>query len=222
MKGYRTIVFNIVMMIAMIMKQWWPEAEVPGEEAINEGLDTIEAALAFIWGIGNAGLRAVTNTPIFSSKKGTAKSPAIVGILAIILSLMVVSGCAGTRSAYKAAEGIDETAYVMTKHWEFMLVQADRLAADGILTGSAKTTAQAIAREGTPFILSMKEARDAYVNVKSASNEADLQIALNRAVIYIGRMTRILQRGGNRNISSIPNKDPPSWGVEGIPLAAAA
>ena len=65
MKGYRTLVFNLLMTGIVILKMWYPEMELPVESDIVEGLDSVETAIAFILVIGNLFLRAITNTPIF-------------------------------------------------------------------------------------------------------------------------------------------------------------
>jgi hypothetical protein len=64
LKGYRTIIFNVIMTGVMILKMWQPEAEVPGAEEIGGALDAIDAALVAAWGVGNMIFRAITNTAI--------------------------------------------------------------------------------------------------------------------------------------------------------------
>lgn len=55
MKGWRTIAFNAVMLLAAV----FGEQIEPG--VINRHLD----AFALLWAGGNAALRAITNSPIF-------------------------------------------------------------------------------------------------------------------------------------------------------------
>ena len=68
LKGYRTIIFNVIMTALMILKMWQPETEIPGGEEISTGLDMVDAAIAFVWGIGNLIFRAITDTSIGESK----------------------------------------------------------------------------------------------------------------------------------------------------------
>lgn len=68
LKGYRTIIFNVVMTALMVLKMWKPEVEIPGEAEVGAGIDVIEAAIAFIWGIGNLFFRAITNTSVFNKE----------------------------------------------------------------------------------------------------------------------------------------------------------
>ena len=58
MKGYRTIAFNVLMLIAAVTGAAWTP------ELINEWIE----AIAVIWAAGNAVLRAVTNTPMFKKE----------------------------------------------------------------------------------------------------------------------------------------------------------
>ena len=67
LKGYRTIIFNVVMTALMVLKMWKPEIEIPGGEEISAGLDMVDAAMAFIWGLGNLFFRAITDTPVGKS-----------------------------------------------------------------------------------------------------------------------------------------------------------
>lgn len=68
LKGYRTILFNAIMTVLMFIQLWNPGAELPTGPEVTEGLIQVETALAFIWGLGNIILRAITNTPIFKKE----------------------------------------------------------------------------------------------------------------------------------------------------------
>lgn len=66
LKGYRTIVFNAIMLAVMILAQQGiitPEQSPTGDQ-VNVFLDNLDAVLAAVWGIGNVALRVVTNTPV--------------------------------------------------------------------------------------------------------------------------------------------------------------
>ena len=65
LKGYRTVIFNLVMTVVMVFSLWKPGESWPGASEINSFLDSFEVAFAFLWGLGNIVLRAVTDTPIF-------------------------------------------------------------------------------------------------------------------------------------------------------------
>lgn len=64
LKGYRTILFQIVMAGVTIAHLRYPELMVPEEAAVQEGVDTVLAGIATLWGAGNVVLRFITNTPV--------------------------------------------------------------------------------------------------------------------------------------------------------------
>jgi H+/gluconate symporter-like permease len=67
-KGYRTIVFNVLMAIATIT------ALLTGTKVENEiiqiqnGIDLLLEGLAIVWAAGSIWLRSVTDSPIFKKK----------------------------------------------------------------------------------------------------------------------------------------------------------
>jgi hypothetical protein len=69
MKGYRTIIFNVIMAGIMVLSQFglFGDTVAPDAAAVNQGLDTLEVILTAVWGAGNLGLRAVTTTPVGKS-----------------------------------------------------------------------------------------------------------------------------------------------------------
>ena len=69
-KGWRTIIFNGLMLLAMTGTQagWWRAEEAPTGESVNGFLDNLDGVLTFVWGIGNVGLRMIPNTPVGKSR----------------------------------------------------------------------------------------------------------------------------------------------------------
>lgn len=72
LKGYRTVVFNLIMSAIMIVSLWSPEAatQLPGIEEVNEALNKFEELIALVWGMGNVFLRAITNTALGKKEAG--------------------------------------------------------------------------------------------------------------------------------------------------------
>ena len=68
LKGYRTIIFNVIMTVFMLINVWSPDTELPSGEDVKGALDNLDLALAFFWGLGNIILRAITDTPIFKKE----------------------------------------------------------------------------------------------------------------------------------------------------------
>lgn len=65
LKGWKTILFNIIMIGFALVAVLNPEAVLPGEAAVKENIQALETVVVFFWGVGNVILRAVTNSPIF-------------------------------------------------------------------------------------------------------------------------------------------------------------
>jgi len=64
MKGYKTILFNVVMAALAALRVLSPESVLPSDVDVNAALEAIDAALAAVLIIGNLILRAVTSTKI--------------------------------------------------------------------------------------------------------------------------------------------------------------
>ena len=68
LKGYRTIVFNVIMAISMLMTIFFG-VDVSGDATkLKEGIDMALQGLTTIWGIGSIWLRIITDSPIFRGK----------------------------------------------------------------------------------------------------------------------------------------------------------
>ena len=67
MKGFKTIIFNVVMTLAMGVSLWNPDAagSLPDAAQVSGLIDQAAAWVTAVWAIGNAWLRAVTSTAIF-------------------------------------------------------------------------------------------------------------------------------------------------------------
>lgn len=65
-KGYKTIVFNLVMALIAIVKALNPDAETPDAGAVSTGVDQFLVGLGAVWAFGSIVIRAVTHSPIFN------------------------------------------------------------------------------------------------------------------------------------------------------------
>ena len=63
MKGYKTVVFNLIMGVVMFVNQVLG-TELDANELLTN-LNGLEEAITGIWLTGNVWLRAVTDSPIF-------------------------------------------------------------------------------------------------------------------------------------------------------------
>ncbi|MCG8436324.1 MAG: hypothetical protein MJA83_20080 [Gammaproteobacteria bacterium] len=123
-------------------------------------------------------------------------SPPTVGLLALVLACLTLAGCAGTRAAYQAAEGLEETAKVFAEHYFAEVRELNDLDDAGALTPSMKQHAQDIVRRTRPVILQLSEIAQAYKNVRSAENEAALRRAVNEAALALSRLIDVAKAAG--------------------------
>jgi len=66
LKGYRTVLFNIVMAIVAMLQALgaFGDTKIPTSEDIGHAVDALDAVLVFFWGLGNIILRYYTTTQI--------------------------------------------------------------------------------------------------------------------------------------------------------------
>lgn len=114
----------------------------------------------------------------------------------IALSMIALAACAGTKSAYRAAESPDEYAFVIVKHYETLVEQAAALKERDSTPPEAVAAMQRADLAADPVIKRLRELRDAYVAVRSAENQAALQAAVDDAVRLVADLIRAIQRAG--------------------------
>jgi hypothetical protein len=68
MKGYRTLVLNIVAMVGMLVTLLTGTETKDGVTVIQEHTILIIQSATLVWGIASVWLRALTDTPIFWGK----------------------------------------------------------------------------------------------------------------------------------------------------------
>jgi hypothetical protein len=107
--------------------------------------------------------------------------------------LLALAGCAGTRAAYDAASTPQQKAYVIAEHYSALVKQAADLKDAGTLTGVALEKVQAADRAAKPLVVELTKATEAYQGARNAQNEAELQAALNKAVIAVNSLINALR-----------------------------
>lgn len=65
MKGYKTIVFNVVMALVVLISAFVSDSVLPTGDDVQSAIKTIEM---IVMAVGNIWLRFKTNTPIFRSR----------------------------------------------------------------------------------------------------------------------------------------------------------
>jgi len=117
----------------------------------------------------------------------------LVGILAVLVASSMLGSCTGTRAAYKAADGLDETAKVVGEHYYALVREANVLKDSGQLSGQELDTAQALVATTAPVILEMASAAQTFEALQTAETEAELQKAINDAAIAVSKLLDIIK-----------------------------
>ncbi len=110
------------------------------------------------------------------------------GVCAI--ASLTLPGCAGTQSAYRAAQSLEDTAYVVTEHYAIVLSEATAIASQPETPPEVKEALKKAAAAVQPIVRgdpangqpSLQELAQRYQSVRDAKTEADLQLAVNRAL----------------------------------------
>ncbi len=122
------------------------------------------------------------------------RSSGFIGaLLAAALVLPLLAGCAGTRQAYQAASSPDEYAYVLAEHYSSLVHEAANLKEKPSTPAEAVRLMQQAELAARPAVLALRDLSAAYVDAKTAENEAALQAAVNRAVQVIADFVRAVQ-----------------------------
>jgi len=136
-------------------------------------------------------------------KQGGFFRPGLVLLLALAsagLAFVVLPGCANTKAAYEAARGTDnavaDTAYVVAEHYAAVVREAADLAALPTTPESVKDTLKAADRAVKPLIVGnpetgapgLRELSARYTAVRTAATQAELQAAINAAVLELAKL----------------------------------
>jgi hypothetical protein len=124
-----------------------------------------------------------------------------------VLPLVLLAGCTGTRAAYSAAakaehvERLEATAYVVAEHYAAVRQEAARMRTTGQLTGAALAAVQAADKAVEPLVLGdpasgragVVQLVETWRALKTAETEADLQAAVNAAVVRLSELINAMK-----------------------------
>ena len=126
----------------------------------------------------------------------------------LLIGLLAITGCVGTKTAYKEASGVDEYAYVLTEHYSALVSQAATLAALPTTPASVKERLKAADRAAylvvvgdptaSPRVVGLAELAANYKQIRNAENQLALQRAVDSAVLKVADLVRALRAGGAR------------------------
>lgn len=127
----------------------------------------------------------------------------VIGV--IFMALFVanfIAACAGTKAAYKEADGLFETAFVVGEHYYALIREVNDLDDQGQLSSRDLRTLQEIALQTRPSVLALLDAAEAYQSFESAETEDDLTLALADAAEAIARLINAIDNfGGQTHIT---------------------
>lgn len=139
---------------------------------------------------------AAIKTQAMIRQGGFARPLALVMLAICALTpLALLPGCAGsgTRAAYSQAQNVGEQAYVLAEQYAALVEQAAILKAKPTTPTSVITRMQQADQVAKPLVLRLKTLRDAYAATKNATTEAELQLAVNNAVLAVAELVRAVQ-----------------------------
>lgn len=129
---------------------------------------------------------------IINKNSGFVRVSMLLSLFALA-AVTLLQGCTGTRAAYKEASGVDEQAYVAVEQYSALVKEAANLATLSTTPPAAVEAMKAADRAAQPVVKKVRELRDQYLAVKNADNEAELQKAVNDAILLIADMVRAVK-----------------------------
>lgn len=151
-----------------------------------------------------------------SIRRFTRGATGIAALALIAVGLTGMSSCAGTKAAYKEAEGLEEQAFVTTEHYAALVKEAADLAESPSTAPEAKAALQAADLAAKPFIVGdaatgqpgLRELAAAYESAKNAETQADLQAALLGATRALAGFVRAVKAAAAAHSTAVAPAQP--------------
>lgn len=134
------------------------------------------------------------------SQRGFVRGGALFVLagVAIVCGLVAgsMTGCAGTRDAYRASESVSDTAYIVAEHYSAVVKEAANIAQNPATPPEVKAALKAADAAARPLIVGnsatgapgVRQLAERYSAVKSAATEAELQRAVDAAVLELAKL----------------------------------
>ncbi len=146
-----------------------------------------------------ASLKASGDLPTVSLKQGGFVRASLIVFLGMFsMGVVAVSlpGCVGTQAAFHAASSVSDTAYVVEEEYSALVKEAADLAQSPTIDPQAKAAMKAADAAVKPWILGdeatgkpgLRKLAATYAAVKDAKTQADLQAAIDGAVIELTKL----------------------------------
>lgn len=126
--------------------------------------------------------------------KTVTRSFALMAILAgMLVALTSLSGCTGTRAAYKAADTLDEYAYVISEQYAASVEEAANYAEENEANASAVAKLRAADDKTKPIIRGLNPLAQSWKATRDATTEQELRDALDKAVVALTDFIRVIK-----------------------------
>lgn len=140
----------------------------------------------------------LTEVKVTDKQGGFARVACLALAAGLLLGGLGLASCSGTKAAYRAAQDVDDTAYVVTRHYRSLLREAADLKDSGTITGRPLEALRAAEQVATPIIIGdeatgqpgLRELARIYVDAKAAYDEAvnaDTREALDAANVKLSQ-----------------------------------
>lgn len=129
----------------------------------------------------------------------------LAGVL-LLCVLAPLAGCQHTKAAYKAADDPGEYAYVLTEHYASLVHEAAELRNKPSTPTAAINAMQKADNAAFPVIERLRSLRGAYVQVRDAKTEAELQAATDEAVRVLADLIRAVAEARGRPLTQLEDE----------------
>lgn len=138
---------------------------------------------------------AATEERLRASGEGGFARPLLLALLLAVAALVAIMlpGCAGTQTAYRAAETPDEYAYMLAEHYAALVRQAADLRERSTTPPEAIEAMRRAELAARPLVAPLRPLRDACLAARTAETELELQRAIDAAVLAIADLVRQVQ-----------------------------
>jgi hypothetical protein len=144
---------------------------------------------------------------------GFASFDMLVGLVCVVAVAAIVSGCAGTKQAYRAADSLPDQAFVVAEHYAALVKEAADLAQNPATPEPVKEQLRAADRVLKPLVIGepsqipprpgLRELAAAYQATRTAQTEAELQAAVNNAVVALAGFIKAVKAARGEYVGSI-------------------
>ncbi len=109
----------------------------------------------------------------------------------LVLAVLLLAGCAGTTAAYREADSLYETAYVLVEHYSIVVERANRVQMR--LPKEQQDALREVRDKANAVVLQIPNLAAKYQEARTAENQAALEAAVAEASVALAELTRTLR-----------------------------